>query len=131
MANNSNFLKKRYLIWLYKITKESLDRIDRKFTQLEIDYKLLEYFKKHSNQKLEKSIDEFGCYIKNKEKDAILSKFEENSKQLKEGYVFLKLKLEAVEKQIVMLLGKKGLIDIISLYEKEMTDRILKEREHK
>ena len=30
-------LKKRYLIWFYKTTKEALDKIERKFTQMEID----------------------------------------------------------------------------------------------
>ena len=35
-------LKKRYLIWLYKEAKEALDKVDRKFTQLEIDKFILE-----------------------------------------------------------------------------------------
>ena len=39
-------LKKRYLIWLYKETKEALDRVDRKFTQIEIDKFILEELQK-------------------------------------------------------------------------------------
>lgn len=135
MLNEPKFLKKRYLIWLYKTTKESIDRIDRKLTQLDIDYKLLKYFKKAAKNypdiSLVKLTEEFEIYIKNKEKDAIFSKFENGSKQLKPDYLFLKLKLEAVRQEIIDLLGKKGLKEISDLYENEMIERILKEREHK
>ena len=39
-------LKKRYLIWLYKETKEAHDRVDRKFTQIDIDRCILEELQK-------------------------------------------------------------------------------------
>ena len=38
-------LKKRYLIWFYKTAKEALDKIERKFTQTEIDKFILKELK--------------------------------------------------------------------------------------
>ena len=39
-------LNKRYLVWLYKTTKEAFDRFERKFTQLEIDKTILKEIEK-------------------------------------------------------------------------------------
>jgi hypothetical protein len=41
-------LKKRYLIWLYKENREALDRVDRKFTQIDIDKFILEELQKRT-----------------------------------------------------------------------------------
>jgi hypothetical protein len=49
---------------------------------------------------------------------------------VKPEYSFLVLKLQAVEKAIRKELGNKTLEEIKALYEKEMTDRILKSTEH-
>lgn len=118
-------LKKRYLIWLYKTTKESLDKIERKFTQASIDKFLLKELKRQDKQKrLDKFIDEFSLYLENKEKEGIGLKFE--GKTLKPQYTFLVFKLKAIEKAIVKEFGKAGLKEIKSLYEKEMIERILK-----
>ncbi|MDD5166066.1 MAG: hypothetical protein PHQ57_01605 [Candidatus Omnitrophica bacterium] len=118
-------LKKRYLIWLYKVNKEALDRIERKFTQLEIDKFILKELKKQDKARsAEKSISEFSAYIQNKEKDGLSLKSQPD-------YQFLSLKLKAIEKAAVKELGKKALEEIKALYEKEMTERILKSTEHK
>jgi hypothetical protein len=122
-------LKKRYLLWLYKTTKEPLDRIERKFTQLEIDRFILSQLKKLDKQKRAGGfIFDFKTYIGNKEREALNLKYE--GKNLKAEYYFLDLKLAAIEKAIKQELGKKVLSEIKSLYEKEMTQRILKSKEH-
>lgn len=123
-------LKKRYCLWLYKVTKDELDRIERKFTQLDIDRTILARLKKaRSKNDLSKFIADFRNYISNKESDGLRLKYE--GKSLKPEYEFLLLKLEAVEKAIKKALGKSALIEIKSLYEKEMTERILKSTEQK
>ena len=122
-------LKKRYLVWLYKTTKESLDRIERKFTQLEIDRHILGYLKKLDRHKRAGGfIFDLKTYITNKERDALNLKYE--GKNLKSELYFLDLKLTAIEKVIKDELGRKGLAEIKSLYEEEMTKRILESREH-
>jgi len=122
-------LKKRYLIWFYKTVKETFDKIERKFTQAEIDKFILKELKsKNKDKQSDKFIAEFEAYILNKEMDALSLKFE--GKQIKPDYAFLELKLKAIEKAIVKEFGKKGLDEIKSLYEKEMTERILKSTEH-
>jgi len=123
-------LKKRYLAWLYKTTKDSLDRIERKFTQLDIDKFILnELNKLDKKSQAQKFIDEFKTYIQNKEKDGISLKYKGG--QLNPDYYFLDLKLKAIEKAIIKELGKKALEEIKLLYEIEMTERILKSTEHK
>ena len=122
-------LKKRYLVWLYKTTKESLDRIERKFTQLEIDRQILCNLKKLDKQKRAGGfIFDFKTYIANKEREALNLKYE--GKNLKSEHYFLDLKLTVIEKVIKEELGKKALAEIKSLYEKEMTKRILESEEH-
>jgi len=128
-AKDIKNLKKRYLIWFYKTAKEALDKIERKFTQIEIDEFILKELKsKNKDKKSDKFIAEFAAYILNKEMDGLEQKFE--GKQIKPDYAFLELKLKAIEKAIVKELGKKSLDDIKALYEKEMTERILKSTEH-
>ena len=123
-------LKKRYLIWLYKTTKEALDKIERKFTQLEIDRFILKELKRTDKEKkLAKFIDEFEGYIQNKEKDGLNLKYD--GKQLRADYQFLVLKLKAIEKVIVQELGNKALNGINALYEQAMIERIMQERQEK
>lgn len=115
-------LKKRYSVWIYKTTKETLDKIERKFTQLEIDKFILKELKKQdSDRKAAKFIQEFQAYIQKKEKDA----------RRGPEYYFLDLKLRAIERSIVKELGDKALAEIKALYEKEMIKRILKSTEEK
>ena len=123
-------LKRRYLVWLYKTTRESLEKIERKFTQLDIDMILLEELRtRDKNLKVREFIDKFEQYVHNKEKEGISLKFE--NKGLKPDYHFLSIKLEAIEEIITIELGKKSLAHIKLLYEKEMTQRILKSTDHK
>jgi hypothetical protein len=122
-------LKKRYLIWLYKETKEALDRVDRKFTQIELDKFIREELQKEE-LKDRKFLEDFNTYANNKEKDCETLKSKEG-KYLNPGHQFLFLKLKAVEKAIVKELGAKGLKEIKNLYHQEMVDRILRSTEHK
>lgn len=123
-------LKKRYLIWFYKQAREALDKVDRKFTQLEIDRYILEQMSKLDKGKAARDhIEEFRAYIQNKEKDALGRKY--NGDGLKPEYYFLQLKLQAIERSIEKESGKKGLDEVRSLYEQEMIKRILEEREQK
>jgi hypothetical protein len=120
-------LKKRYLLWLYKTTKEALDKIERKFTQLEIDRFILQELRRlDKDKKIKKHIQEFESYIQNKEKEGLGLKYENG--RLKPDYCFLALKLKAIESSIVKELGKNTLKEIKALYEKEMTERILREQ---
>lgn len=131
MNKQSNLsLKKRYLVWFYKQTKEALDKVDRKFTQLEIDRYILEQVRKLDTGKAARDhIEEFRAYIQNKEKGALGRKY--NGDELKPEYYFLQLKLQAIEKSIEKEFGKKGLDEVRFLYEREMIKRILEEREQK
>ena len=129
-AQDKKNLKKRYLIWLYKTTKEAVDRIERKFTQLEVDRRLLKEMKSlDKNKRAGKFIAAFQEYMANKEKKGNVLKFE--AKNLKPDYHFLVIKLKVIEKVITRECGNQALAKIKSLYEKEMTERILKSTEHK
>jgi len=122
-------LKKRYLIWFYKSTKEALDKIERKFTQCDIDRAILKDLKKADKDKMiGPFIAQFEEYIRKKEQDGFNLKFE--NKKPKAHYVFLVLKLQAIERAIAKELGKKALEEIKLLYEIEMTERILRSTEH-
>lgn len=129
MDKDTRNLKKRYLIWLYKTTKEALDRIERKFTQADIDkFILMDMIRQDKDKKAAKFIDEFKAYIASKEKDGFNLKFEGD--KLRPEYYFLSIKLKAVEKAIEKSLGRSALDEIKLLYEMEMIERILKSTEH-
>jgi hypothetical protein len=65
-------LKKRYLVWFYKAAKEAVDKIERKFTQTDIDRFILKELKARDiSGKLQKHISGFESYIQNKEKQGI------------------------------------------------------------
>lgn len=121
-------LKKRYLVWFYKSTKEALDKIERKFTQVEIDKFILKELKKKGSKDVKSFIDDFEVYIQKKEQEGLNLKY--IGKELRPEYQFLFLKLEAIEKSIIKELGKETLKQIKSSYEREMTERILKSTEH-
>lgn len=121
-------LQRRYLVWFYKTAKEALDKIERKFSQSAIDRLILKELRSKENDGLTKFINEFEAYIKSKEKTGIELKYAGN--KLKSDYEFLVLKLAAIEKIISKTLGPRALKEIKSLYEKEMTERILKSTEH-
>ncbi len=123
-------LKKRYLLWLYKTTKEALDRVERKFTQLEIDrFILAELIKSDKDKKMRKFIEEFKEYIRKKEEEAISLKYE--NRELRPDYRFLAVKLKAIEKAIERESGKVALKEFKDSYAQEMRRRIMEERVNK
>ncbi len=138
LSVNERALVRRYLIWCYKTTKESLDRVDRYYTQLRVDQFLADDLLR-TKPKLTKSsagqydalVVDFQKYMLNKKTNVDQKKFiGTNSSDLQPGYLYLQKRLSAIEKAIIHFLGKKDLNDIVDLYEKEMTHRILSAREH-
>ncbi|MBU1125934.1 MAG: hypothetical protein KKC84_07895 [Candidatus Omnitrophica bacterium] len=123
-------LRKRYLIWLYKTTKEALDKVERKFTQIDIDRFLLKELRRRDTKKVAAPfIKDFESYIRNKEKNGIALKCENGA--FKPEYLFLVIKLKAIEKAVIKEAGKNGLREIKAAYEQEMIKRILEERQQK
>jgi hypothetical protein len=127
-SNDDHNLKKRYLIWLYKETKEALDRVDRKFTQLEVDKLILEELQ-HAALADKKFLDALIAYTNNKEHDC--KKLKTGDTYCNPEHQFISLKLKAIEKAIVKELGAEDLEEIKNLYHQEMVERILRSTEHK
>ena len=127
-------LIQRYLIWCYKTTKESLDRIDRKFTQVQVDQFILRQLEKNRRQNqsdISKLINDFKVYTSNKEREGIEQKFSNGNKAvLDANYVYLTNRLSAIELAIRHFLGPRMLSKIELLYEQEMTRRIIESKEH-
>jgi len=120
-------LVRRYLLWAYKTTKESFERIERKTTQLIVDEYILSSFK----GKQDSLVDGFKAYIKAKRADERKLKFSDaKGKVLHPQYVYLKNRLQAIEAAIRHFLGEKELRAMRALYEKEFTLRILQARDH-
>ena len=90
-------LKFRYLLWLYKTSREEIDRIERKFTQLDIDKAIIEDIKRkikpQPKSKLKKYLEAFKQYVDKKEKDGRHAKYKDK-KNLKDNYHFLILNEE-------------------------------------
>lgn len=132
-------LIRRCLIWCYKTTKEDFERIERKFTQLEVDEFLLNQLltTSHSIPPLSKEkylqeIEKFKEYKNKKKEEALAQKFLDQKKEAPHAdSLYLKNRLEAVSKAIEHFLGKKELSAIAILYEQEMAQRILEAREHR
>ena len=100
--DDADSLTQRYLFWLYKTTREQTDKIDRKFTQLEVDkeiQKILEKriysLKKGSQKSLKPFLKEWKEYIFAKQSDAQKLKFNEEG-GFSDEYLFLHLKLAAI-----------------------------------
>lgn len=130
-------LKKRYLIWLYLVTKEAFDRYERKFTQFGIDKFILEKMEEElkeaylpqEKKMLEKYVNDYRLYID--EKEQICLKLKYKDKKINPHFLFLDVKLDAIEKAIVKEFDKKTLEEIKSMHEQEMTEKILKNVKHK
>ena len=126
-------LKERYLIWLYKTTKEAFDRYERKFTQVEIDELVLKEMEKElkgsympqEKKALEKLVNDFRNYIAEKEKDCLKLKYK--GKRIDPEFIFLDAKLNAIERAIVKETGQDDLAKIKIAYHGEMIKRILEE----
>lgn len=129
-------LIKRYLIWCYKTTREELDRIERYFTQNQVDdYILAELIKSEEFQSAsgdtdyKKSVQAFEEYKINKFQRAREKKFGEGE-ELTADYLYLSKRLAAIESAAVHFLGEKEYQQIVEMYEQEMTRRIMAAREH-
>jgi hypothetical protein len=130
-------LIRRYLIWCYKTTKEDLDRIDRYFTQLEVDDFILRELKKDksflksSPEDYAKHVADFAQYMETKKQNVLKKKFSDDKfTKLRSEYLYLHNRFRAIEKAIVYFLGKAQLQKITDLYEAEMSRRILQATEH-
>jgi len=129
-------LIRRYLIWCYKTTKEELDRTDRYFTQLIVDdiilHELSQEEERDSKDDAEflKKTKKFKQYIYEKQRRVFSQKFADSKgKKLQPEYRYLKSRMVGIEKALVSLLGEMELKAVQSLYEKEMTRRILEAKE--
>jgi hypothetical protein len=130
-------LKKRYLLWLYKVTKEAFDKYERKFTQLEVDEELLkeielalkDSFLPGEKNELERLVNDFRKYIDEKEEASVKLKY--RGKKTNPEFIFLDIKLNAIETVIKKEFGKKFLEAVKTLYEEEMVGRIMERREEK
>jgi uncharacterized protein YdiU (UPF0061 family) len=127
----------RYLTWLYKTTKDAFDRYERKFTQLEIDEYVLKEIEKELKASylpsekvpLEKFVNDFRSYIAEKEEACLKLKYK--GKKVNPDFLFLDVKLNAIEKAIEKEAGKKGLQQIKEAYQREMLRRIMEEKQEK
>ena len=130
-------LEVRYLTWLYKTTKEAFDRYERKFTQLEIDETVLKEMEKEfkgsympqEKKSLEKLANDFRSYIAEKEKDCLKLKYK--GKKIDPEFIFLDVKLNAIEKAIIKEVGADGLEKMRTAYHTEMIKRIIEEKENR
>ncbi len=131
-------LIRRYLLWCYKMTKEELERVDRKFTQLKVDEFVLrdlngqmKSLRGKDSEEFLKKIEEFTEYMAKKKENADLEKFvDASAKKRKPHYLYLEKRLSAIEKAITSFLGIAELRKIRDFYDQEMTRRILESREH-
>jgi hypothetical protein len=138
MTQDHKALIRRYLLWFFKTTKESLERIERKTTQLTVDKYVFDHIKAaghkvpdHGRGKYNGLVKEFEAYIKAKREDELKLKFSDaRKKSLNPQYIYLKNRLQAVEAAVKHFLGEKELRKMRSLYEKEFTSRILQARDH-
>ena len=113
-AHDKRSLYKRYLFWLYKTTRTEIDKVDRKFTQLEIDRKIEKILS--ANKGISAQLKEWKDYILSKESDALKQKFASDG-SLDPGYRFLCLKLEAVEAITKKMFGARTLAEFKRLCE--------------
>ncbi|MEK6568156.1 MAG: hypothetical protein AABZ27_05430 [Candidatus Omnitrophota bacterium] len=130
-------LRVRYLTWLYKTTKEAFDRYERKFTQIDIDGFVLREMEKElkgsympqEKKSLEKLVNDFRLYIAEKEKACLKLKYK--GKKIDPEFIFLDVKLNAIEKAVIKELGQEGLNKIKEAYHQEMIKRIIEEKENR
>jgi hypothetical protein len=113
-------LVRRYLVWAYKSTKESFDRLERKTTQLLADEFILGRLPRKGSEGYLKLVDGYKEYIAKKKENPIDPAQHE----------YLKNRLDAVEEAIRKFLGAKELARIEAAYEEEFTRRIWEARDH-
>ena len=128
----------RYLLWCYKTTREDLDWIDRKFTQLQVDEAIREQLvagrsAEPADPGYDQELAAFDQYISDKQAKAAPLKYTDPAAQttLQPRYRYLRDRLAAIEWVITDRLGAEELPKIRGLYEQEMVGRILAAREHR
>ncbi len=119
LSSNHQALIGRYLIWAYKSTKESFDRLERKTTQaLADDFIWKQLNSKHAKDLKDPSykvlVENYRTYIDKKKEQPI------DQSQL----LYLRNRLAAVEAAIKNFLGARALPKIRHDYEQEFTRRI-------
>lgn len=120
-------LVRRYLLWAYKTTRESFERIERKTTQLIVDEFILDYFVRRPWGPPKA----FKAYIDAKRKDELKLKFCDGKRtKLNPEYLYLQNRLSAIEAAVRYFLGPKELQRFGRLYESEFTRRILEATQH-
>jgi len=127
-------LQFRYLIWLYKTTKEAFDSYERKFTQIEIDELILrtieqdlkESYLPAEKKVFEKYVNGLRSYVSAKENACLKLKYK--GKKINPEFLFLDVKLNAIEKTIVTMFGKQEFDRIRDAYHQEMLRRIMEDR---
>jgi len=131
--DDANSLTRRYLFWLYKTTRDQTDKIDRKFTQLEVDkeiQKILEKkvwaMKKAFQKPLRPFLEEWKEYIFAKQSDAQKLKFNEEG-GFSDEYLFLHLKLAAITQIIKDRFGLATLKKFKTLCEERAFEAILED----
>ena len=129
-------LIRRYLVWCYKTGKEELDKTDRYFTQAVVDDYLTERLKslpeyEDRRTSFYKSVEDFVQYAREKKAKAVEKKFADPAQTaLHPDYQYLKARFAAIEQAICHFFDQKEVERIAALYEKEMTERILKAEGH-
>ena len=127
LSSDHRNLIRRYLLWAYKSTKESFERIERKTTQLIVD----EYIFDHLTKNNHRVPPSFKAYIAGKRKEEFKLKFADiNRKEFHPEYLYLKNRLAAIEAAVKYFLGVSELKRMGKLFEEEFTRRILKARDH-
>jgi len=137
MTKREKDLTRRYLVWCYKTTKEELDKIDRYFTQLEVDKFVLgqlrasKAYRAVSDAAFNRLVNAFEEYMAEKKSNVVKKKFKDIGQMtMNPDYQYLNLRLAAIEKAITRFLGANELGKINRMYEEEMTGRIISAREH-
>ena len=137
-SDDQKKLIRRYLVWCFKTTREEIDRIDRKFTQLKIDEEIRKELLREGKstppalkQAFAEHVRKFDEYIEKKREEALTQKYSDaGQKKLQPSYLYLQARLKAIQNSIHRHLGAKGLADVKGAYEAEMTRRIWEAREH-
>ena len=136
MTNNEKRLIRRYLVWCYKTVKESLDRIDRYYTQNQVDSFILSKFSaKNSTPAVDpvyrKLVQEFTSYAQAKLDNADKKKYvDKENGRLHPEYQYLLNRFKAIEGAVKHFLGAQELQRMGREYEQEMTSRIWSAKEH-
>ena len=78
---------------------------------------------------LEKLVNDFRNYVDEKEKACLKLKYK--GKKIDPEFIFLDVKLIAIEKAIIKELGQEGLSKIKDSYHQEMIKMIIEEKENR